>query len=57
LERISPAAICDALNKLENSNLRESLISKGMMNAKKYSWDIMAKQYLDVYFLLWEKYK
>jgi mannosyltransferase len=54
LKTITPQAIYESLIKLENHNIRQELISKGIINAKKYSWDSMAKEYLDIYLSIWK---
>ncbi len=42
--------MADAINEvLTDKNLREDLIKKGHVQAKKYSWERMAQQTLDVY--------
>jgi mannosyltransferase len=55
LDEITPHAISQALRKLENIDVRNSIIQKGLKNANNYSWDIMAEKYIDVYLRVWNK--
>jgi mannosyltransferase len=56
LNSVSPKTIMDALFSLEDQYLKEHLISLGLKNAEKYSWDIMSKSYLKIYQDIWNKY-
>jgi mannosyltransferase len=53
LKDTTPHSICEALCKLEEDDFRDNLISKGLENSKKYSWDIMTQKYLEIYNHLW----
>jgi mannosyltransferase len=53
LDLVTPKAIQESLINLKNPDIRNSLILKGSINARKYSWDRMAREYLDIYALIW----
>jgi mannosyltransferase len=54
LEEVTSQHIYKSLNELENLDVRNSLISKGVKNSEKYSWNIMSQKYLDVYMQIWK---
>lgn len=38
-----------AFNQLLLTNVRDSLIKKGLLRAKLFSWDVVAKRYMEIY--------
>ena len=57
LDDITPPAIYNSFFRLEDTTFRQYIIGKGFNNAKKYTWDIMAQAYMDVYRLVWNRNK
>jgi mannosyltransferase len=55
LDDLSSACVSDAIKLLENNVVRDKYIKLGFQNAKKYSWQKMAKEYQILYKKLWEK--
>jgi glycosyltransferase involved in cell wall biosynthesis len=50
IDPYKPAQITDALTQLQNNpELRNALVSKGLVQAAKFSWKAMAQQALEIY--------
>lgn len=54
LDDLSSAGVSDAIKLLENNVLRDKYIRLGFQNAKRFSWQKMAEEYLILYNRLWE---
>lgn len=52
LEELTKECIENVLNKLDDIEFRGDVIAKGLENAKRFNWDTIAKQYIDLYKML-----
>lgn len=46
---LSSKEIINKLSLLQNSNIKNEIIEAGLANSKKYSWDKMTRQYIELY--------
>ncbi|HBB90520.1 MAG: hypothetical protein A2X22_04300 [Bacteroidetes bacterium GWF2_49_14] len=58
IDPFKPEEICDAMLKIQSDpNLRQDLITKGLVNSDKFSWRAMAESVLSIYKEVGKHYK